>query len=146
METKLPEIKISFTIEDLKNRPQIKNAESAKSLIYPTFEDFIFHHEEIWGLLLNNSSKVLGVIQLGVGEVNASICNCKALYQSMILANAVGCILVHNHPSGNIKTSDADDNLTKKVAKALELLDMRLLDHIIITSDSYYSYTEEGRL
>lgn len=142
----VPEIKISFSIPNFKDRPTVGSSEDAADIIRPFFDDILMHHEEAWALLTNNAGRVLGVIQLGVGADREAMVNVKALYQALILSNAVGCILVHNHPSGIVKPSQQDDLLTERIRKSMELLEMRLLDHIIIGFDSKYSYADEGRL
>lgn len=142
----VPEIKISFSISNFKDRPTIRSSEDAAKIIRPFFDDFLMHHEEAWVLLINNAGIVLGVIQLGVGAEREAVVNTKALYQASILSNAAGCILVHNHPSGIVNPSKQDDLITERIRKSLELLEMRLLDHIIIGYDSKFSYADEGRL
>jgi DNA repair protein radC len=142
----VPEIKISFSIPNFKDRPKIRCSEDIRPIVEPYFKDILVHHEEIWAVLINNANAVLGVIQLGVGNDISAVVNTKALYQAMILSNAIGCILVHNHPSGVTKPSGADDLTTEKVKKVLNILECRLLDHLIIGFDSEYSYADEGRL
>lgn len=150
METKdlllnVPQVKLTYVDTEYKARPQIFNSADMEALIRPFF-DCIQHHEEIYGILLSNQNKVLGVIKLGEGNLTECTINTHALYQSLILSNAKGVILVHNHPSGTKFTSPQDDKLTEMVKEGCKLLNCTLLDHIILTYDEYYSYTDEGRL
>ena len=104
------------------------------------------NHEEFWILYLNNSNKVTYKGQLSKGGMTATIVDTRLVYKMAIEQNATGIILVHNHPSGALNPSDADIQMTKKIKKAGETLDIQVLDHLIITEKNYYSFLDEGIL
>lgn len=104
------------------------------------------NHEEFWILYLNNSNKVTYKGQLSKGGMTATIVDTRLVYKMAIEQNATGIILVHNHPSGALIPSDADIQMTKKIKKAGETLDIQVLDHLIITEKNYYSFLDEGIL
>lgn len=98
-------------------------------------------------MLLNNANKIIGYTTISEGGLTSTIVDVRMILQTALVSNATSIILTHNHPSGNPRPSGQDDSLTKKTKSACELMDIRLLDHIIVTPyDSYYSYNDEGRL
>jgi DNA repair protein RadC len=97
-------------------------------------------------LLLNCGNQVLGVYHLSIGTTTATLVDIRLLFTTAIKANAVSIILLHNHPSGNLLPSNADKNMTYKVVEAAKLLDVRVLDHLIITAEGYFSFADEGLL
>lgn len=110
-------------------------------------EDTIGYKETFKVLLLNNANKIIGYSTISEGGLNSTLVDVRVVMQTALVSNAISIILTHNHPSGNLQPSINDDNLTKKIKSACELLDIRLLDHIIVTPyGSYYSYNDEGRL
>lgn len=102
--------------------------------------------EEMWVLLLNSSSKLIRKVRISCGGINTAPVDIRVIMRQALYYNAVSFIMVHNHPSGARKPSGADDRLTEAVKKAAETLDIRLLDHVIVAGNSYYSYADEGRL
>ncbi len=103
-------------------------------------------HEESWALMLNNRGKMLRKVKLSEGGRTATVVDVRILCKKAILAEASSVVLVHNHPSGSLRPSKDDDNLTRAVKNALSVLDIRLLDHVIVTDNGYYSYCEMGRI
>lgn len=98
-------------------------------------------------LLLNNANKIIGYTTISDGGLTSTIVDVRVIIQTALVCNATSIIITHNHPSGNPHPSGQDDSLTKKIKAACELMDIRLLDHIIVTPyDSFYSYCNEGRL
>lgn len=109
--------------------------------------DTIGYKETFKVLLLNNSNKIIGYTTISEGGLTSTIVDVRVIIQTALVCNATSIILTHNHPSGNPRPSIHDDSLTKKIKSACELMDIRLLDHIIVTPyDSFYSYCDEGRL
>lgn len=109
--------------------------------------DTIGYKETFKVLLLNNSNKIIGYTTISEGGLTSTIVDVRMILQTALVCNATSIFLTHNHPSGNRNPSIHDDNLTKKIKSACELMDIRLLDHIIVTPyDSFYSYCNEGRL
>ncbi len=112
-------------------------------------EHFDIHHmieEYLYVLYLNIKGKPLGIFQLSHGTMDMSVVGSKEIFLRAILLMANSIIMIHNHPSGNILPSREDDEVTKKIKQAGELLDIKLRDHIIIGRDSYYSYCEKCRI
>ncbi|WP_459603354.1 JAB domain-containing protein [Dysgonomonas reticulitermitis] len=114
---------------------------------YGVFDPEVIEHREFFKLLLlNGGNRLLGINHLsegGIGEVTVDV---RHIMQAAILANATGIVLCHNHPSGNLKPSAADDKMTEKVRAACKLFGISLTDHLVISSESYYSYADEGRI
>jgi DNA repair protein RadC len=108
--------------------------------------DAIELQEQFKVLFLNNANQVLGMYQLSTGSTVATVVDVRLLFASAIKANAVSIVLIHNHPSGNLLPSQADKDSTNKIVNAGRLLDVRVLDHLIITAESYYSFADEGLL
>ena len=100
-------------------------------------------HEEFWVLYLNNSNKVLAKHQLSKGGLTATLVDVRLLYKRAIELYAVGVIVCHNHPSGKLKPSSSDIQLTKKIKVAGETLDIKILDHLIVAEKAYFSFADE---
>ncbi|MCF8302616.1 MAG: DNA repair protein RadC [Bacteroidales bacterium] len=103
-------------------------------------------YEEFWILLLNRANKIIKHINISQGGLTGTIADPKKIFKMALDDHASSVILCHNHPSGNLKPSDADNKLTKKLKHAGEFLDLPILDHIIIGDEQYYSYADEGQL
>jgi len=103
-------------------------------------------HEEFWVLYLNNSNKVLSKDLFSKGGITSTIVDIRLLYKRALELSAVAIILCHNHPSGNIQPSISDKELTQKVKLAGDSLDIKLLDHLIITEKSYFSFADNGEI
>jgi DNA repair protein RadC len=101
-------------------------------------------HEEFWVLYLNNSNKVIYKEQLSKGGITGTVVDVRLIYKTALEQNATSIILSHNHPSGKLQASDADLQITKKLKAAGEQLDIKVLDHIIITENGYLSFQDEG--
>lgn len=95
-------------------------------------------------LLLNRANKVLGIYEVSSGGMAGTVADPKLIFSTALKGAATSIILAHNHPSGNLKPSQADIALTHKLKTAGSLLDIRVLDHVIITYDSYFSFADEG--
>lgn len=110
-------------------------------------EETIGYKESFKVLLLNQANKIIGYTTISDGGLTSTVVDVRVVMQTALVTNATSIILAHNHPSGNTYPSGQDDSLTKKIKTACELMDIRLLDHIIVTPfDSFYSYCNEGRL
>ncbi|MBF6640374.1 DNA repair protein RadC [Flavobacterium sp. J49] len=101
-------------------------------------------HEEFWVLYLNNSNKVIYKAQLSKGGITGTVVDVRLIFKMALEHNATAIILSHNHPSGKLMASDADKEITKKLKFAGEQLDIKVLDHVIITEKSYLSFQDEG--
>ena len=131
-----------------------RRAEDAVELIKITSSKRVFEimqpiigelpHEEFWVLFLNNSNKVISKSQLSKGGISGTIVDVRLVFKLALENGATGLILCHNHPSGNLQPSDADRKITKKIKLAGDSLDVKVLDHLIITETKYYSFVDEG--
>lgn len=97
-------------------------------------------------IALNRANKVLGFYKVSQGGVTGTVADPKVIFQFALLANATSLIMAHNHPSGNLQPSRADEELTRKIKDAGQLLDIRVIDHIIVTDEGFYSFADEGIL
>ena len=103
-------------------------------------------HEEFWILYLNNSNKIVMKSQLSKGGITGTVVDVRLVFKKALENNAVSIIVCHNHPSGILQPSDADKQITEKLKEAGKNLDIRLLDHLIITEKGYYSFADSGNL
>lgn len=103
-------------------------------------------HEEFWVLYLNNSNTILAKEQISKGGLTATIVDIRLLFKRALELASVGIIVCHNHPSGKLQPSTADKTLTQKIKQAGVTLDIKLLDHLIITEKMYFSFADEGIL
>lgn len=101
-------------------------------------------HEEFWVLYLNNSNKVIYKSQISKGGITGTVADTRIIFKMALEQNATSIILSHNHPSGNLTPSDADIQITKKLKLAANQLEIKILDHIIITEKGYFSFNDEG--
>ena len=104
------------------------------------------NHEEFWILLLNRANQVIAQQVIGQGGVSSTAVDLKKIFKQVFNYQASGIILAHNHPSGNINPSGQDNLLTRKISEAAKLMEINILDHLIISANSYYSYADEGNL
>lgn len=102
--------------------------------------------EELWAIYMNMSSRIVKMKRISVGGISQTIVDIRIVLKEALLCNAVAIAICHNHPSGNVRPSLADDQLTEKLSNACKTMDIRLLDHVIVADDSYYSYSDEGRI
>jgi DNA repair protein RadC len=103
-------------------------------------------HEEFWVALLNRANMLIGKQQISKGGMSGTVADPKIIFQVALQQKASGIILCHNHPSGNLKPSDADIRLTKNLAEAGRVLEINVLDHLIVGRNGYYSFADEGKL
>lgn len=125
-------------------RAQISSSLEAYKVIGPQLRDLPY--EEFWLLLLSSSNKLIKRILISQGGVTATVVDSKIIWKHAVESLASSMILVHNHPSGNLKPSRQDIDLTNKIAEASKFMDIRVNDHIIIGEDSYFSFADEGLL
>jgi len=129
--------------EPLKKK-QIRSSYDVHKIMQPKLGDL--SHEEFWILLMNRSNKVIDTICISKGGTTGTVIDTKIILNKAIAKLACGLIICHNHPSGNTKPSEADKNITHKIAQASKTMDISLLDHIIIAENSFYSFADEGML
>ena len=97
-------------------------------------------------ILLNRANHVIAYYKLSEGGISGTVVDLRIAFATAVKSLASGMILVHNHPSGNLKASEADINVTKKFVQAGSLLDITIFDHVILTTKGYYSFADEGQL
>lgn len=125
-------------------KPKITCSDDVYEVIKPELMDMA--HEEFWVLLLNRSNMVIKKHPISSGGVSGTIADPKIIFKAALEQLACSIILVHNHPSGNLKPSQADINLTKKMKDAGILLEIPVLDHLIFTDNGYFSFADENML
>jgi DNA repair protein RadC len=144
--SQLSEIKVSYTPHPNIQRIKIKSSHDALDFLYDIFPVDINHREAMVAIYLNRANTVVGYATISIGGVSQTLCDPKIVFQKALLTHASALILVHNHPSGNLQPSEMDTHLTQRIREGGELLDIRLLDHLIITKDSYYSFSDGDKL
>jgi DNA repair protein RadC len=102
--------------------------------------------EESWVLLLNNDLRLIRKVKLSIGGLTETLVDVRRVMKEVLQADATCFVLLHNHPSGSLRPSREDDRLTERVKRAAETLNVRLIDHMIVTDGGYYSYQDEGRI
>lgn len=120
----------------------VKSSETVFNLFYPLLGDL--DHEEFWLLMLNRAHRVLGRFKVSQGGLSGTVIDTRIILKKALDNLASSIIVCHNHPSGNRQPSDADVKITEKLKKAAEMLEIKLLDHVIIADKSYFSFADEG--
>jgi DNA repair protein RadC len=128
-------------------RPRIAGSRDAYNVLLENWDSSkIEFVEQFKVLLLNRANKVLGIFEVSTGCSTGTVADPKLIFAAAIKANACGIILAHNHPSGNLQPSQADIELTRRMKEGGKLLEIQVLDHVIVTSEGYYSFADEGLL
>lgn len=128
-------------------RPKITKSADAFTLLKEHWnDDTLDFIEKFKIMLLTRSNRVLGIVEVSSGGVSETVVDPKIIFASALKAVASGIILAHNHPSGNLKPSSQDLALTKRLKNAGEILGISILDHLIITSEGYYSFAEDSMM
>ena len=146
IKSKLPEFKISLKRKgSFEEMFPVADSKSAADFCRQCFDDGVIDwREEFIVIALNKSNKVLGFYKISSGGVGGTVADPKVIFQFALLCNASSLILSHNHPSGNLNPSQPDRKITEKLISGGEMLDIRIIDHIIVTSEGYYSFADEG--
>ena len=138
-------VKESSSLYDYDEK-KLNNPYAVAKLLNELFDMECLCEEHFVMLALDSKLRVVGAFDIHTGTINSSVVSMRSLFSRAILCNANSIIVAHNHPSGVIKPSGEDDSVTRRIKEAGELLDIKLLDHIIIGEDSYCSFKNEGRL
>lgn len=142
----ISEISVSYSNSN-KEKLKVNNSKKSYEILLDSWDKKTIElQEEFKIILLNRSNTVLGIYPLSKGGVSGVIVDAKLVFSVALKCNASSIIVAHNHPSENLTPSEADKNITKKLKKAGEYLDIVLLDHLIITKDSYFSFADNGLL
>ncbi|MBK6521301.1 MAG: DNA repair protein RadC [Sphingobacteriaceae bacterium] len=129
---------------DVVEQQKISSSRDAFNLLNPKLADL--PHEEFWMVLMNRANKVIKIESISKGGISGTVVDVRLVSKSAIENNTSSVILAHNHPSGNLKPSQEDIMITKKIKEALKFFDITLFDHLIIGDQNYYSFTDEGAL
>ncbi|APY08986.1 hypothetical protein BWZ20_12065 [Winogradskyella sp. J14-2] len=131
-------------LEDAVQLDKITSSRSVFDVMQPILGEL--PHEEFWILYLNNSNKVIQKNQLSKGGITGTLVDVRLVLKSALEVGATALILCHNHPSGTLKPSQADKDITQKLKTAAQSLDIKVLDHLIITENTYFSFADESIL
>lgn len=141
----IAEIEISYNYNVCySEREKITSSNCAYKIGLEYSKKYIEHYEGFNIILLNNSNQVLGVSKISAGGITSTMVDIRLMFQKLLKANATAFIAFHNHPSGTLKPSEADKTLTQKIKDAGQFLDIKFLDHLIITKSGFYSFADEG--
>lgn len=130
--------------EEGRERQRILSSSDVYSTFYPLMCDL--PTEECWVLLLNQRGNVIDKVRISAGGLSMVVVDVRCILREALLKRAVSIVLCHNHPSGNLKSSPEDDRLTQQLKQAAEVMNIRLVDHVILTDGKFYSYADEGRI
>lgn len=130
--------------EDALELSKITSSKTVFEIMQPIIGEL--PHEEFWVVYLNNSNKVIYKTQISKGGITGTVVDTRIIYKTALEHNATSLILCHNHPSGVLQASEADRQITRKLKEAGKQLDIMVLDHVIITEKSYFSFADEGIL
>lgn len=124
--------------------PKISCSQDAFRILQPILGEL--PHEEFWTLFLDNSHKVLEKKNISIGGITGTVVDMRVIFKKAIEAGAVAIVVAHNHPSGTLKPSTQDKTLTARIIEAGKLIDIKVLDHLIITQQGFYSFADEGMM
>ena len=141
----ISEYSLKYTKSDIQ-KTKITTSESASNVIRQFYFDDINIYESFFILLLNRANNTTGFAKISQGGTAGTVVDIKIIAKYAVDSLSSSVIICHNHPSGNKQPSDADINITKKIKDALSLLDIKLIDHIIITENDFYSFADNGDL
>ncbi|MGB5417831.1 RadC family protein [Algibacter sp.] len=130
--------------EEALEKRKITSSASVFELMQPIIGEL--EHEEFWIIYVNNSNKVLQKNQLSKGGITGTLVDVRLVLKNALEVGATGLVLAHNHPSGTLKPSEADKQITQKLKSAAQSLDIKVLDHLIITEKAYFSFADESLL
>ncbi len=143
----LTEIKVAYSTKvKFKDMQKITSSRDCESVLRNIWSPHLELREEFYLLLLNRANKVIGWHCISQGGLDSTVADIRIIFSITLKCVACGIIVAHNHPSGNLKPSETDITLTRKIKEAGKLLDISLLDHIILTNEGYYSFADEGIL
>ena len=129
-------------LEEALERPKIGSSKAVYEIMQPILGEL--NHEEFWVLYLNNSNKIIHKNQLSSGGITGTLVDIRILFKKALELSSVAVILCHNHPSGSLKPSKSDLDLTKKIQQAGKSLDIKILDHLLITEKAYFSFADSN--
>jgi DNA repair protein RadC len=141
----IPEITLRRMPTDFK-KVKITSSKEAEQFARQFYFDDLTIYESFFLILLNSCNNTIGYVKISQGGVAGTVVDTKLIAKYCIDTLAKSIIMVHNHPSGNLMPSDEDRNITKQVMSVLNLFDCQVIDHIILTEDSFFSFSDDGIL
>ena len=142
----MPKMEISYSTSNVK-KVTIKDSKSAYKCLLPLFnQNTIEYSESFYAIFLNRINNTIGWSEMSKGGISSTVIDCRELLSLALLSGSSGIILAHNHPSGNLQPSESDIALTHKLTLTAQLLDIKILDHLIISKQSYYSFADNGKI
>ncbi|HUX59605.1 MAG TPA: JAB domain-containing protein [Bacteroidales bacterium] len=146
-QTEIAEVQLIYRSKvPASQRVKITCSRDAYDLLLKSWDsDTLEYVEEFKILLMNRSNAVLGILAVSKGGISGTVTDVRLVYVAALKSNASG-LIVHNHPSGNLNPSESDSKITQKIKEAGNLMDIQILDHLIITSEDYYSFADNGLL
>lgn len=144
---KIPQIRLAYVSDHAAEYKKVTGSKETADFIRSTYQEGEVEYRECFRVVyLNRANRILGFQTISEGGTSATVVDNKMIFAGALLFNAHSIILCHNHPSGNLIPSPEDDTVTKRAKSAGEILNIRVLDHLIISADGYYSYNDECRL
>lgn len=148
LNSNLAEIQLTYStkVKD-RDRRKVSNSKDCVDAFREIFPpESIELRESFYILLLNRANKVLGFYRISEGGLSGTVADPRLIFSTALKANAASLVMAHNHPSGNTQPSAADIQLTKNIAEGGKILEITVLDHIILTAESHFSFADEGLL
>ena len=144
--SKLPEITLKYKTGE-QSKVKITESKDCEKILRTMFDsDTLSYSESAIAIFLNRANNTIGWFKISQGGLSKTIIDRRVLLATALNCGASAIIIAHNHPSGNKKPSNADIKMTTQINKACEIMDIQLLDHLIMTYDSYFSFADEGLL
>lgn len=140
-----PELKVELKRDQIK-KAKIANSQNSADFFREIWDDSIGIYESFFVIYLNVSNTTIGWYKVSQGGLQGTVADPRLIVKKALDVLATSFIMCHNHPSGNLTPSEADKVITKKIKEGAGFLDIKLLDHIILTEESYYSFADEGQL
>ena len=143
----IKEIDISYSYGTTKaERETIKSSLDAKNIFRSALKNSIEYKESFLVLILNNDNEILGIKKISEGGITSTVVDVRLVFQTILKAHGTAFIICHNHPSGKLEPSEADIKMTKKIKQGSQILDLKLLDHLILTKEDVLSFADTNLL
>ena len=145
MINQVSEVQLSYKNKVKKaDRIKISNSQNCYDAVKDYYSDFVDYKEKFGVLVMNRDNEALAFKIVSEGDLTGTVVDMKEIFLIAIKVRGSSIIIFHNHPSGKLKPSESDKKITDKISKSGKMLDVNLLDHIIISSEGYYSFADEG--
>lgn len=131
-------------LQEIQCRLRIQSSRDIYAMFQPIMCDL--EQEEFWVLLLNQACRVIDKVRISIGGIDGTYADIRTILREALIQRSTQIAVVHNHPSGNVQPSQADRLLTQSIQKASEIMNIRLIDHVIVSEDTFYSFADEGLL